>query len=115
MNKFAERINFLVDRYDGTLTQYARRIDVSINQLYAYRAGNAEANFDVLLKISDVENVSLDWLLGSNYQHDKNYTNDEISMLKDFGSLNKDGKRQVREHMNYICSKPEFRRNETTA
>ena len=52
MSKFAERIAELINRYDGNLTQYARRIDVSINQLYSYRSGTAEASFDVLLRIS---------------------------------------------------------------
>ena len=107
MSKFAERIAELINRYDGNLTQYARRIDVSINQLYSYRSGTAEASFDVLLRISEIENVSIDWLLGSNYKENKSFTDDEISLLKNYNSLTSEAQTELLNFSNYLLTKNE--------
>lgn len=107
MSKFAERMAELINRYDGNLTQYARRIDVSINQLYSYRSGTAEASFDVLLRISEIENVSIDWLLGSNYKENKSFTDDEISLLKNYNSLTSEAQTELLNFSNYLLTKNE--------
>ena len=107
MSKFAERMTELINRYDGNLTQYARRIDVSINQLYSYRSGTAEASFDVLLRISEIENVSIDWLLGSNYKENKSFTDDEISLLKNYNSLTSEAQTELLNFSNYLLTKNE--------
>lgn len=116
MSKFQQRINELIERYDGNLTQYARRIDVSINQLYAYRSGKSEAEFDVLLRISEIENVSLDWLLGSNYHASSQaYSDEQIKLLQDFGALNQAGKDELFKFVAYLLSKPENKKKVVTA
>lgn len=107
MSKFAERISELINRYDGNLTQYARRIDVSINQLYSYRSGTAEASFDVLLRISEIEDVSVDWLLGSNFKQNKNFTDEEISLLKNYNVLTDEAKNELLNYSNYLLTKNE--------
>lgn len=107
MSKFAEHIAELINRYDGNLTQYARRIDVSINQLYSYRSGTAEASFDVLLRISEIEDVSIDWLLGSNYKENKKFTDDEISLLKNYNSLTSEAQTELLNFCNYLLTKNE--------
>ncbi len=107
MSKFAERISELINRYDGNLTQYARRIDVSINQLYSYRSGTAEASFDVLLRISEIEDVSVDWLLGSNFKQNKNFTDEEISLLKNYNALTDEAKNELLNYSNYLLTKNE--------
>ena len=89
------------------MTQYARRIDVSINQLYSYRSGTAEASFDVLLRISEIENVSIDWLLGSNYKENKSFTDDEISLLKNYNSLTSEAQTELLNFSNYLLTKNE--------
>ena len=107
MSKFQERITELIERYDGNLTQYARRIDVSINQLYSYRSGTAEASFDVLLRIAEVENVSLDWLLGNDYHENATYSNEEITLIKNFQSLNINAQNELLSYCKYLLSKSE--------
>ena len=115
MSKFAERIAELINRYDGNLTQYARRIDVSINQLYSYRSGTAEASFDVLLRISEIENVSIDWLLGSNYKENKSFTDDEISLLKNYNSLTSEAQTELLNFSNYLLTKNENKKKVISA
>ena len=113
MNKFKENINYLISQYEGNLTQYARRIDVSINQLYAYRSGTAEASFDVLLRIAEIEGVTIDWLLGAEKKNIAGFSNEENQLVNDYRKLNENGQKQIKDYLSFIIGKSEYKKEKT--
>lgn len=70
---FQQRINELYQRAkdrDYKLTQegYATRLGTSRNSLRGWLAGTGQPDADGFARISRIENVSLDWLMGNEEQ-----------------------------------------------
>ncbi len=63
MPKFHERLNFLKDEKNITQAQIADAIDITPQALSYYFNGR-EPNYDILLKLSDYFEISVDFLLG---------------------------------------------------
>ena len=63
-NKFAERIYEL--RQENTLSraELALKLNVSVRLISYWENGQRECDFDMLIKISDLFLISIDYLLG---------------------------------------------------
>jgi transcriptional regulator with XRE-family HTH domain len=65
-NKFAERIYELRLENHLTRAQLALKLNVSTRLISYWENGQRECDFDMLIKISDLFLVSIDYLLGKN-------------------------------------------------
>lgn len=61
---FAERLKKCRLSHALTLQQMADIIGISLRGYQYYESGHREPNFEVLIKIADLFNVSTDYLLG---------------------------------------------------
>lgn len=73
MDKFSYRLTVLLDENNMTQTQLAKKIGTSNVTICRYLTGERVPRLDVVTKIADVFNISLDYLLG--LSNDKNIQN----------------------------------------
>ena len=73
MDKFSYRLTVLLDENNMTQTQLAKKIGTSNVTICRYLTGERVPRLDVVTKIADVFNVSLDYLLG--LSNDENIQN----------------------------------------
>lgn len=64
MNKFAERLNYLREQNGISRRQLAEQLNVSVRLISYWENGQRECDFDTLLRLSDVFDASVDYLLG---------------------------------------------------
>lgn len=64
MNKFAERLNYLREQNGISRRQLAERLNVSVRLISYWENGQRECDFDTLLRLSDIFDASVDYLLG---------------------------------------------------
>lgn len=64
MNKFSERVKELRIEKGLTRKQLAEQLFVSERLISFWENGQRECNFDMLIKIADIFNTSIDYLLG---------------------------------------------------
>lgn len=64
VEKFSYRLTVLLDDHNMTQTQLAKKIGTSNVTICRYLTGERVPRLDVVTKIADVFNVSLDYLLG---------------------------------------------------
>lgn len=64
MNKFAERLNYLRTENEMSRRQLADRLNVSVRLISYWENGQRECDFDTLLRLSEVFDVSVDYILG---------------------------------------------------
>ncbi len=64
MNKFAERLNYLRAQNGISRRQLAERLNVSVRLISYWENGQRECDFDTLLRLSDIFDASVDYLLG---------------------------------------------------
>ena len=65
-NKFSERICELRLENNLSRAQLALKLSVSVRLISYWENGQRECDFDMLIKISNLFNVSIDYLLGKN-------------------------------------------------
>lgn len=63
-NKFFERIYELRVEKNLSRADLALKLNVSVRLIGYWETGERECDFDMLLKISDIFSVSVDYLLG---------------------------------------------------
>ena len=73
IDKFSYRLTVLLDEHNMTQTQLAKKIGTSNVTICRYLTGERVPRLDVVTKIADVFNVSLDYLLG--LSNDENIQN----------------------------------------
>lgn len=73
LEKFSYRLTVLLDENNMTQTQLAKKIGTSNVTICRYLTGERVPRLDVVTKIADVFNVSLDYLLG--LSNDENIQN----------------------------------------
>ena len=64
MHKFAERLNYLREQNGISRRQLAERLNVSVRLISYWENGQRECDFDTLLRLSDIFDASVDYLLG---------------------------------------------------
>ena len=64
MNKFSERVRELRMEKEMTRKEFAEKLGVLQRNISYWELGQRECSFDMLIKISDVLDVSVDYLLG---------------------------------------------------
>lgn len=68
MSKFSERFRALKDESELTLKELSTALDISIPNLSYYMKGR-EPNYDTLIRIANYFNVTTDWLVGNDTEH----------------------------------------------
>jgi transcriptional regulator with XRE-family HTH domain len=63
-NKFSEKFIELRIENNFTRAQVAQMLNVSVRLISYWEKGQRECDFDMLIKISDLFSVSVDYLLG---------------------------------------------------
>lgn len=63
-NKFAERLQYSIERNGIYVTSLAKRLNMSPNSVYAYVRGEISPRLDVVLKLAEELRVSPAWLSG---------------------------------------------------
>ena len=63
-NKFAERLQYSIERNGIYVTSLAKRLNMSPNTVYAYVRGEISPRLDVVLKLAEELRVSPAWLSG---------------------------------------------------
>ena len=63
MNKFSERFRLLKDKSEMTLKELSIALDISVPNLSYYMKGR-EPSYDILIRIADYFDVTVDWLVG---------------------------------------------------
>ena len=66
MNKFAERVREARMDAGKSRATLAQELNVSVRLISYWESGKRECDFDTLLRLSDIFNVSVDYLLGKN-------------------------------------------------
>lgn len=61
---FAERLKELREEHEMTQEGLGKLLNVTKQAVYAYEKGESEPNLEALIKLGDIFNVSLDYLLG---------------------------------------------------
>ena len=64
MNKFSKRFYELRCEQNLTRAQVAEKLSVSVRLISYWENGKRECDFDMLIKISELFSVSIDYLLG---------------------------------------------------
>lgn len=63
-NKFAERLQYSIERNGIYVTSLAKRLNMSPNTVFAYVRGEISPRLDVVLKLAEELRVSPAWLSG---------------------------------------------------
>lgn len=61
---FSQRLKQSRQMRAFTQQQIADLLDITINSYQKYEQGTRSPSFDILIKIADLYDVSIDWLLG---------------------------------------------------
>jgi transcriptional regulator with XRE-family HTH domain len=136
VSDFGKRFKEL--RVSSGLTQdeIAKKLNTSRSRIGMYETGKREPDHETLEMIADFFNVDLDYLLGrsskttyipqnlithkENTEEDRkriidlffgNATMDFTELLDEYHNLNENGKRMLKDYMDYLLSKSEFRSN----
>ncbi len=64
MNKFGERIKELRLEQNKTRNELAKELNISVRTISYWENNERECDFDMLIKISKLFHVSIDFLLG---------------------------------------------------
>ena len=64
MNRFYDRISYLRHEKEWSRAKLAEKLGVSVRQISYWECGQRECDFDTLLEIADLFDVSVDYLLG---------------------------------------------------
>ena len=64
MHRFNERLSALREKYDLTTSQMAKIAKVTTRMIQLYEQKNYSPNAEVLIKIAEYFNVSIDYLVG---------------------------------------------------
>lgn len=122
MADLKERLRELRKQSELSQQDLADKIGVSKQALSQYERGVREPDFENLLALCDVFNVSADYLLGKanvtlrllsseelrKLSSSERLTEDESALLSNFRSLNDAGKYEVSNHLEYILSQKRF-------
>lgn len=79
MSKFSERFRLLKDKSEMTLKELSTALDISVPNLSYYMKGR-EPSYDILIRIANYFDVSIDWLVGNDTLH--NISEQELINLK---------------------------------
>ena len=63
MRKFSQRFRSLKDKPEMTLKELSNALDISLPNL-SYYLKDREPNYDMLIKVANYFNVTVDWLVG---------------------------------------------------
>lgn len=92
-------------RFEKGITQakFAKIIGVAQQTVGSWEKGNSAPNYEILKKIADYFNVSADYLLDrENANKNISLSDEQRHLLRDFDSLNADGRSTLRTILNSL-------------
>ena len=91
MSIFAERLRTLRKKNNISQIKLSKYFNYGSTAIANYESGRNEPSYDVLIKIADYFNVSIDYLLGREEEPlvKRNLTIEEDNLIKDFRELDK--------------------------
>lgn len=99
-NIFGIRLKQAREEKEITMEDLAKAVGVTKGTIWKYESGRNQAKAEVVKKISDFLNVSLDWLIGYSEQKDPEITTESLTSL--FNSLNDEDKKQAIRYMTFL-------------
>ncbi|RST57630.1 XRE family transcriptional regulator [Siminovitchia terrae] len=111
--KFNDRLKFLRKENKFSRDDLANKLGISYSTIAKYESGTREPDFETLEKISNIFEVSIDYLLGqdtsySELEHYKNKISTEFPdidlMFKDMESLTAEEMKEVYEYIKFKMS-----------
>lgn len=85
---FGDRLRELREEYQMTQEQLGKLLNVSKQAVYSYEKNESEPTFEALVKIADIFNVSLDYLLCRTKQRENIQLSDKL-IVKTLNDRNK--------------------------
>lgn len=67
---FGERLKWAREKNTMSVENMAKELNISFSSYYKYERNEREPNFDMLIRISAILNISIDYLLGINVDTD---------------------------------------------
>lgn len=90
-NNFGMRLRDLRENMELSQLEVAEKLNCSSKMISNYELSKRTPDFDILIKLCDLFNVTSDFLLGRvetpQFFHQSALTNDEIQLLKYFNQL----------------------------
>ena len=101
---FSGKLKMLRESKGITQAEFAKIIGVAQQTVGSWEKGNSAPNYEILKKIADYFNVSADYLLGrENANKNISLSDEQKHLLKDFDSLNADGRNTLWTVLNSLC------------
>ncbi|WP_315119467.1 helix-turn-helix transcriptional regulator [uncultured Clostridium sp.] len=75
---FATILKNLREEFEMTQEQVGKLLNITKQAIYSYEKGENEPTIDAIVKIADVFNVSVDYLLGRTKQRENLYIKNEL-------------------------------------
>ena len=107
MGMFKNRIKELRIERDLSQQDLANRLDVNKQTISQYERGVREPNFEKLLLLCDIFNVSSDYLLGKDSRTSRLVDTKERQLIDLFRSLDEDEKMRIWDSINSPSLSPE--------
>lgn len=92
-SQFPVRLKMLRKEFGYSSKEFAEWLGIKLQSYYGYERGRATPSFDVLIRIAEKCNVSLDWLCGitpeSDFKIQKGEINTILSQLMEANEMGK--------------------------
>ena len=85
---FKTRIKSLREKENFSPSEIATALNISIQAYYKYESGKSEPSIENLIKLANILNVTLDYLVGRDFANDVGYlTTEQHEFVKTFLQL----------------------------
>lgn len=118
-NVFPKRLRQLREFNGWSQDELARRLKISRSTIGNYEQGTREPSFEDLETIADVFNCTLAYLIEKdrlgpdelyNIKESVFLTHEESAFFDKYSSLNFMGKKEIDRYLDYMLTRPEFRK-----
>ncbi|WP_386691529.1 MULTISPECIES: helix-turn-helix domain-containing protein [unclassified Lonepinella] len=106
-----ERLRVLIETQNTSVKRFAELADIPLRSIHNYLSGEREPSAEVLIKIANITNVNLNWLLldkGEMFidnELERELTKNELNLLEQFRTTNNLGKEIISETITTISNK----------
>lgn len=104
------RLKKLRDENNFSQKDVANRLNISNATLSQYESAVRQPSYDILKKLADIYDVSIDYLLGCtnirNFKDNNNLSVEELSLIDDYKKLNSTGKKEAEKRVKELTLIP---------
>ncbi len=103
---FSERLKKLRNEYDLTLEEVSKKVGVHLSTIGSYENGTRTPDINMLQKLSNLFDVSTDYLLGKSNERADNYAVASYLGIKDsMKDMSEDDINEVKRFIQYVKSR----------